>query len=286
VSTPLVSSKWTGQRPPTQPESRGDGSFAFFALACGITYLFALPAALAWMQHQAPPPYAVACAGLSAFGPTLAAFAVASRRGQLGTVFGRWRTNPAWIAVALLAPAVVNLTATGLDVAVGGHPAQWFHPPSTFEQVAALIVFPLGEEFGWRGFAHSRMAARHGLVKGSLAVGAVWGLWHAMYAITPQSAGFDGVEFGMTLIELTLYALPIAWIFERSGRSMAVALAFHAGAHLDHIELATRTDLRLYALHVAVLAVVAVFAARSLHAHDRAHLSAGGVSTGYSRGRA
>ena len=45
---------------------------------------------------------------------------------------------------------------------------------------------------------------------------------------------------------------------------MAVALAFHAGAHLDRIESAPRDDMRLHALHIAVLIVLAVVAARAL----------------------
>ena len=45
---------------------------------------------------------------------------------------------------------------------------------------------------------------------------------------------------------------------------MAVALAFHAGAHLDHIERAPRTDLRLHFIHLAVLALCAAVAAWSL----------------------
>jgi len=130
--------------------------------------------------------------------------------------------------------------------------------------VAALVVFPLGEEFGWRGFAHPRMVSRHGVVRGALAVGVGWGLWHLMYTITPAAGGFDPFELAMILTELPLYSLLIAWVFERANRSMAVALAFHAGAHLDHIERAPRTDLRLHLTHVAVLAVVAGATAWSL----------------------
>ncbi len=126
------------------------------------------------------------------------------------------------------------------------------------------MVFPLGEEFGWRGFAHPRMVGRYGLVRGALIVGVVWGLWHLMYTITPAAGGFDPIELGMIMSELPLYALLIAWVFERANRSMAVAIAFHAGAHLDHIERAPRTDLRLHLLHLAVLAVGAGAAAWSL----------------------
>ncbi len=257
--------KTAGARAPTT-----GGAGIFFALSCAVTWGFATPAALAWMRHEAPSPGAVACAGLSALGPTLAAFAIAAsgasgaKRRELRAVFGRWRTHPGWIALALFAPAAVHLVATGIYVALGARPAQWFHPPATPEQWAALVVFPLGEEFGWRGFAHPRIVARRGLVKGSLLLGTGWGLWHLMYSITPETGGFDVFQFALGMAELPLYSLVIAWAFERSGRSMAVAIAFHAGAHLDHIEHAPRADLGLHALHLIVVAVVAALAARSM----------------------
>ena len=152
---------------------------------------------------------------------------------------------------------------------LGGHPAQWLYPPTTPEQIAALVVFPLGEEFGWRGFAQPRLVRRYGPVKGSLVVGAGWGLWHLLYAVTPQHAGFDALGFGLLLVELPLYSVIIGWVFERSGRSLAVAVAFHAGAHLDNIQRAPRTDLRLQGLHLAVLLAGALAAGRVMNAQVR-----------------
>jgi uncharacterized protein len=251
------------------PKSGVDGAYAFVAGACALTWLLATPAAVAWTRHEPPPPYAIACAGLSAFGPLIAAFAVALRLGQLRDVFGRWRTSPVLVAVALLTPMAIHALATALYAAGGGHPSQWLHPPAAPERWAALVVFPIGEEFGWRGFAHSRMTRRYGLVKGSLAVGFFWGVWHLAYAVTPDTAGFDVFTFGMTMVELPLYSLILAWLFERSSRSMAVAIAFHAGGHLDHLELAPRSELGLHALHLSIVAVVALLAARALAKRDR-----------------
>jgi len=173
------------------------------------------------------------------------------------------------VLVAFAIPLAIHAVARGLFVATGGHLETWLNTPATPEAMAALVVFPLGEEFGWRGFAHPRAAARFGPVRGALLVGVVWGLWHLAYAITPTAAAFDPFTFGMTMLELPLYALPIAWVFERANRSMAVALAIHAAAHVDHIELAPRTDLRLHALHLAVLAVAAVLAAGALSRRAR-----------------
>ncbi len=247
----------------------GDGVYLFFAAACGVTWLLAAPLALAWMAQEPPPPYALACAGLSAFGPLVAALVVARRQKRLGEVFGRWRARPAWVLAALFAPMAVHLIATSRYVAIGGHPSQWLYPPTAPEQIAALVVFPIGEELGWRGFAHPRMVSRYGLVKGSLALGAVWGVWHLVYSVTPAAGGFDAFTFAMTMAELPLYALLIAWIFERTNRSMAVALAFHAGGHLDHLDLAPRTELRLHAMHLLTLVVFAGLAARSIAKRDR-----------------
>jgi membrane protease YdiL (CAAX protease family) len=221
---------------------------------------------MAWTRHEAPPPLALAGAGLSAFGPLLAAIVVSAKQGRVRDVFGRFRTNPLWVLLSLGAPFLVHAVATGLYAALGGHPSRWFHPPVAPEQLAALLVFPLGEEFGWRGFAHPRVVERYGLVRGTLVLGTAWGLWHLVYSITPQTAGFDAFVFGLTMIELPLYSLLVAWVFERSNRSMAVAIAFHAGAHLDHLEQAPKSELGLHVLHVAVVAVLALVAARSLAA--------------------
>jgi len=213
------------------------------------------------MRGQTPTPGAVTCAGLSAFGPLLATLAVAGPRRQLGQVFGRWRTAPAWVLLAFGVPIGVHAAVRLICVGVGGHLVHWLDTPATPEALAALVVFPLGEEFGWRGFAHPRLSARFGLVRGSLILGTLWGLWHLVYAVTPQTAGFDPFVFGMTMVELPLYALPMAWVFERSNRSMAVAIAFHVAAHVDHIERAPRTDLGLHVSHMAILGVVAAISA-------------------------
>lgn len=244
-------------------------TFGFFVLSWALTWTLALPAAAAWMRHEAPPPLAVACAGLSAFGPLFAALFASIRTKTLGEVFGRWRANPAWVVLSLVTPLILHTVATLLYAALGGHPDRWFHPPTKPEQMAALVVFPLGEEFGWRGFAHPRMARRYGLVRGSLLLGAGWGLWHLVYGITPQAAGFDPFTFGLTMVELPLYSLLVAWVFERTNRSMAVAIAFHAGAHLDHIELAPSTEIGIHALHVLVVGALAILAARALSRLDR-----------------
>jgi hypothetical protein len=45
---------------------------------------------------------------------------------------------------------------------------------------------------------------------------------------------------------------------------MAVAIALHAGAHLDNAHRAPETEVRLQVLRLGVLAIAALLAARSL----------------------
>jgi membrane protease YdiL (CAAX protease family) len=249
-------------------QSRSDGTTAYCILACLITWLLAAPAALAWIRQETPASFAIACAGLSAFGPLLAALLIAAPRGELGDVFGRWRTRPVWIVFGLLAPLASHLLAGMFAAAIGAKPDHWTHPPVTPEHIAALVVFPLGEEFGWRGFAQPRMTARYGQLIGSLLVGLVWGLWHLAYSITPERAGFDLFVFMMMLIKLPLWSVIIGWAFERANRSLAVAIAFHAGGHIDNLQRAANADM-LHAAHIVVLAIAAFFAASAMRRSAR-----------------
>jgi membrane protease YdiL (CAAX protease family) len=256
------------------PSGRDD-VYVFLALACAITWLLDLPLALAWMRHETPAPYALPLVGLGALGPTLAAFALAARRRELRDVFGRWRTNPAWILVGLGISLALNLVATSIEAALGGHPAQWFYPPAKPEHVAALVMFSVGEEFGWRGFAYPRLARRHGPVLGSVILGVVWAIWHLGMMFTPEKGAPDLGTVGFYVAHLGLWSIVMAWVFERGNRSMAVAIALHAGGHLDNVHRAPGTEVRLWVLRFVVVAVAAALAARSLAAKGAAGGAAG-----------
>jgi membrane protease YdiL (CAAX protease family) len=249
--------------PARPPEGRYE-VYLFFVLACTTTWLLDLPLALAWARHVAPAPYALPLVGVGALGPTLAAFVLALRRRRLPAVFGRWRTNPVWILVALLTPFALHLPATAFEVALGGQPTHWFYPPNKPEYIAGMVVFSIGEEFGWRGFAYPRLAKQHGPVTGSLILGSVWGLWHLGMLFTPEKGAPEFHMIGVTMAELALYSVIFAWTFERGDRSMAVAIALHAGGHLDNVNRAPETEVRLRVLRFVVLVIAAAFAARSL----------------------
>lgn len=242
--------------------------YAFFAVACGITWALDLPMALALTRGAAPPPYALAMAGLGAWGPTLAALVVASR-GRRREIFGPWRTSPRWILLALFTPLLLHVPATLLEVALGGEPSQWLYPPVRPEHFVALVMFSFGEELGWRGYAYPRIAALHGQVAGALILGLVWAFWHALMMFALEDGSFDLVLATTTLIELPLYSVIIGWFLLRSGGSLAVAVALHAGGHLDNVGRTPDEEIRIRVLRILVLAIAAGLAARALQRADR-----------------
>jgi uncharacterized protein len=235
----------------------------FFALACAITWVATLPLVTAWIRGEEPPGHALGLAALAAFGPTFAALIVGRWSGER-PIFGRFSGNLGWALVALLTPAAAHLVANGLEVALGGQPAQWFYPPVTPEHVAALVLFSVGEEPGWRGFAYPRMARLAGPVAGSAILGAGWGLWHLTMMVTPQGDLPDPLILLRTMVELAAWSVVIAWFSERTGRSLFVAMCLHAGAHLDNVSRAPTEEVRLVVLRLGVTLAAAALAGWSL----------------------
>ena len=104
---------------------------------------------------------------------------------------------------------------------------------------------------------------RYGPVLGSLALGVIWGIWHLLYSVKPDGT-FELAGFALTALECVLWAPVVAWLFERTNRSMLVAMAIHAGAHLDNSAHISADAWRLRISSLLVLAIAAALAARSL----------------------
>jgi membrane protease YdiL (CAAX protease family) len=64
-----------------------------------------------------------------------------------------WRVGVAWYFAALFLPGgIFVLTAAAWNAL--GHTEPLFYLPDNPAFMAAAIVFPFGEEIGWRGFAY------------------------------------------------------------------------------------------------------------------------------------
>lgn len=178
-------------------------------------------------------------------------------------MFRPWRTHPGWVLLALFSPMLLQVVAVAIETALGGSPAAWVHLPVAPEHIAALVVFSIGEEFGWRGYAHPRMVARFGAVTGSLLLGGGWALWHLLFLVSPQTGDVELLGL-MMMASLLPWSVIYAWLLQRGHGSLAIAIALHAGAHLDNATRIDASEIRLRVITLLVVVAAAVLAARSL----------------------
>jgi uncharacterized protein len=135
-----------------------------------------------------------------------------------------------WGLVAISVPRSCKLTRDAITIV--------FHLPTirSSRTLAALIifgqlVFVLGEEPGWRGFALPRLMERLGPNMGTLILGSAWPLWQLplfVVAGTPQC----GTPFMLFLVPLRAWSMVITLVVMHARGSTVAAMFFHASANL------------------------------------------------------
>ena len=243
---------------------------SFFALAFAWSWACWLIAAA--IKADAP----VAATVLSlvgGFGPSLAAVVVmaycagkAGLRRWLMTCL-RWRGGWRWILLAFLFPVVFMGLAAAAHGAIGGSlpasPAAGHWGMAAFNFLLIFLVGgPLGEEFGWRGYALPALQARWGWRAASLLLGVVWALWHLPLF---YSAGTAQSHLPMGLYALSAIASSVlfAWLFNRSRGSIVPVLVLHTAVNawssiIPVMVLPDGSNLRPFQIVVGILVLTAV----------------------------
>lgn len=91
-----------------------------------------------------------------------------------------------------------------------------------------LILGPLSEEIGWRGFALDRLQTRWNAMTSSLIIGIVWSLWHLpLFYMIGTSQHELGIPFAGFLLSLTSSSVLYTWLHNRAGGSIWMAVFFH-----------------------------------------------------------
>jgi len=91
-----------------------------------------------------------------------------------------------------------------------------------------LILGPLSEEIGWRGYALGRLQTRWNAFTSSLIVGLVWALWHLplfMMVGTPQHE--LGIPFIGFLGSLMASSILYTWLYNNTEHSIWSAILLH-----------------------------------------------------------
>jgi membrane protease YdiL (CAAX protease family) len=247
-----------------------ESSSPFFLGAWTISTLALLPAILAQRGIIAGSPERwMGLAPFAVFSPTIAAMLVSRFEGRgIRAVFRPlrdWRARPVWYLIAFLITPLAFCLGVAVYKLAGGHgQVEWLYPPRTPDRIAALILVPIGEEIGWRGFALPRLQRRFGPLKASVLMGLGWGLWHIpMFLVA-------AIPVGWQLVAMVLFLVPgsviYSWVFNRAGGLLPIAILTHVGTHTNNSTLTLPGNPVPFLIHFAavlVLAVVLVVADRT-----------------------
>jgi uncharacterized protein len=156
---------------------------------------------------------------------------IVAGRGSLRALFSqvvRWRVNPGWYGVVLLLPPLLTIGALALAVALGsGVPA--LSIAAIVGGLAGAFVAPLGEEFGWRGFALPRLQAQRSALGASIVLGLLWGLWHVPIWIWEKTASPTLLlpDLGLRILIIAAFGVLMTWVYNNTGGSLLLMILFH-----------------------------------------------------------
>lgn len=91
-----------------------------------------------------------------------------------------------------------------------------------------IILGPLSEEFGWRGFLQKRINLLFSPIVGSITIGIVWSLWHLplFYMIGTSQHDFH-IPFLPFMIYLISSSLVYTYLYHKSKGSLFAAILLH-----------------------------------------------------------
>lgn len=204
----------------------------FLALTFGISLLAF--AGIAFIPGAASPETATGLPFwlVAVWAPTLAALVIAFRHGDLGPFVTRAiqiSELPVWAWLIALSPPVILALVFVLD---GGR--QLTVRPE-FSTIAILIAFnlvlgPLGEELGWRGYLQVSLQQQIGWLGAALVIGVIWFLWHVPLWLVPSPQ--RDIPLLLFAGHVMAYAVILGTIQVWAGHSVVPAIIFHLGVNV------------------------------------------------------
>lgn len=185
-----------------------------------------------------------------------------------------------WYAVILLIlPAVYGLGIL-LDILLGGSPPGAEAVGQIAAQPAALVVMvimglvmgPLSEELGWRGFALDQLQSKWTALVSSLVLGGFWWSWHFPLFYTTGMVqnewGFGTLRFWTFAAGVFAQSILYTWVYNNTGRSILAVILLHfmSNSTLNLLlPISGRTSLfSTILLVVAAIVVVITWGAKTL----------------------
>ncbi|MFC1922696.1 type II CAAX prenyl endopeptidase Rce1 family protein [Chloroflexota bacterium] len=263
---------------PSTADIKTRSVWIFFALTYFLTWIFWIPLALSG-QDVMNGPLMIALV-LGGFGPSIAGIVMTYRTQDYTGRRDFWRRSinfkqigGGWYVVILLIFPLVYGLAILLDMLLGGSTpgaeavAQIAAQPASLigMLLMGLVIGPLAEEFGWRGFALDPLQSRWSTLVSALIVGGFWWAWHFplffMNGMLQNEWGVGTMAFWSYAVTVFSLSVLFTWVFNNTRRSILAAILLHFmfNSTLNVVSpISDRVSL-IVAGFLALLAVVVIF---------------------------
>ncbi len=188
------------------------------------------------------------------------------------------RIRPTFLLTAVVMPLAVMALAMGLSLALGQSRDQFRLADGASSMgtvVLTMVLAPIIEETGWRGYGVDSLRAKTGMLKAAVLFGVLWSAWHAPLVLihgTYQNE-LARMENPLFLVNFFVSVIPAAiianWFYERNDRSIVFGVVLHSALNGAAVLLnASQVTKCIVTVLFAVIAVALIM-------RDRAGFSAG-----------
>lgn len=218
---------------------------SYFVLAYGLSWIIWVPVGWVVSRVNEPPEWAFLLVVLGIYGASGAGFIMT------GLVDGKpgvrkllarvrnWRVGFQWYLVVFLAVPILILAGMALYTLLGNPTGPFVLsrlPMLLLGAIPAIFFGPLGEEFGWRGFALPRLQLRYSAFWSSIILGILHAFWHTpLFFVGGVTFGTIG-ENGLVTVPLFLSWIMIGtfiytFVSNNTSASMLLAIFIHWSAN-------------------------------------------------------
>lgn len=171
---------------------------------------------------------------LGGFVPSLVAVILTVARGgvkDLGALLRRsiqFKLGLTWY-LAIVLVALLGAAGQILLNSLLGHRFNFSLYAAQLPSLLPLVVLgPLSEEYGWRGYLLVRLQQRWNALASSLVVGVVWGLWHLpLFYLVGTSQHELQLPYLGFFIGIVATSIVLTWVNNNTRNSIWAAILFH-----------------------------------------------------------
>ncbi|CCB89452.1 CPBP family intramembrane glutamic endopeptidase [Simkania negevensis] len=219
-----------------------------------ITILFSLACTpfVAYFSNRGQNDKVILLLCLTLFLPCLTAIALTYFSGNKEMIQDLWsrlilvKIQPIYLMIIILFMPCLTLLATGISLAFGYSSEQFFLAKSLSVMkgwsilgiFVPLVLAPLIEEFGWRGYGVDSLRSHFNLFVTSVLFGTLWALWHLPLFFVKGCYQNQLFQLGPIYVlnfflSVFVIAFIMNWIFYQTGRSIPALILFHSMINLS-----------------------------------------------------